>query len=104
MMSYWDGFKILIGTIVLFVGMTATAVVADDTQGSTITKGRTDSGYIRLRSTTDSRGITRTRGYVDGRYIRFTTKPQPTTSAYSKRPPVYVGRKTLSEKVPPKDY
>ena len=101
-MNYWGRFKILVVAIltVLFMGVTANAVAADETQSSTVIKGRMDSGYIRLKSTTDSRGITKTRGYIDGRYIRFTTKT--VTPAPAVKSQVYVGREFLSERYTPK--
>jgi hypothetical protein len=88
----------LITLLMIFVVMTVGTVIADEPKSS-VTRGQTDSGYIRLRSTTNDSGVTTTRGTVNGKRVRFTTRETPAPKPAPNAP--CVGRKTTSGPCPP---
>jgi len=66
-MKWRNGIMILI----VIISMCFSIAYADKT---VVTKGRTDQGYIRLKSTTNSDGVTTTKGTINGKYVRTKTR------------------------------
>jgi hypothetical protein len=73
--------------------MTVGTVIADESKSS-VTKGQTDSGTIRLKSKTNPYGVTKTRGTINGERVRFTTRTKPVTPAVTQPS---VGREKLGK-------
>ncbi|RLA60314.1 MAG: hypothetical protein DRQ89_13005 [Epsilonproteobacteria bacterium] len=65
----------------------------------TITKGQTDSGYIRLKSTTMPNGTIKTTGHVPQGGVRLKTK----TTATGTTTRGYIGGKYIRTKTTKKD-
>jgi hypothetical protein len=70
MRNYWQ--RILVGfAMILLIGVGVAGLAkADD---KTETKGTTEEGYVRLKSTTVD-GVTTTKGTIGDKYVRTKTK------------------------------
>lgn len=88
----------MVSIVVVFVGM-VTYTVAEGNE--TITKGQTDSGYIRLKSTTQRDGTIKTTGYAPQGGVRLKTKTTATgTTTRGLVNGKYVRIKTTKKKTP----
>jgi hypothetical protein len=65
--------------LVLLLCITALILSVSTAEGNeTITKGQTDSGYIRLKSVKQPNGTIKTTGYVPRGHVRLKTKTTAT--------------------------
>lgn len=78
-------FHIMSLLVIALLVCTALILTLSNAEGSesSVTKGQTSSGYIRLKSTTAPNGTVTTKGYINNRDVRLKTKP--TTSGSTTR-------------------
>jgi len=72
-MNWLKDLRLLAVVLVVLIAMGVFIGVAraDET---VITKGNTEKGYVRLKSTTNSDGVTTTKGTINGKYVSTKTK------------------------------
>ncbi|RLC02970.1 MAG: hypothetical protein DRH90_12505 [Deltaproteobacteria bacterium] len=63
-------FLTVVLVVLIAMGVFIGVVRADET---VITRGVTDKGYVRLKSTTNTDGVTTTKGTINGKYVRTKT-------------------------------
>ena len=74
-LKVWPLWAVILIVIIGFGVFINTAARADET---VVTKGTTEKGYVRLKSTTSS-GVTKTTGTINGQYVRTKTRNGVTT-------------------------
>ena len=83
----------LIALLTILLMTVSITIVADEPKSS-VTKGQTDSGTIRLKTRTNPYGVTKTRGTINGERVQFTTRTKPATPAVTQPS---VGREKLGK-------